>query len=63
MPRITHGGVSAATGSVVEPVEPGTVVDQAAEAAPIVVDEHGDDAAAVADAPAAPRRTSRSIRG
>lgn len=58
MPRITHGGVSDA--GVVEPVEPGTVVDQAVEADPIVVDEHGDDAAAVADAPAttepAPRR-------
>jgi len=59
MPRITHGGVSDA--AVVEPVEPGTVVDQADNAAdPIVVDEHGDDAAAVADAPAttepAPRR-------
>jgi len=62
MPRITHGGVSDA--GVVEPVEPGIVVDQADNAAdPIVVDEHGDDAAAVADAPAAPRRTSRSIRG
>ncbi len=58
MPRITHGGVSDA--GVVEPVEPGTVVDQAVEADPIVVDEHGDDAAAVADVAAttepAPRR-------
>lgn len=61
MPRITHGGVSDATVGVVEPVEPGTVVDQAVEVADqIVVDEHGDDAAAVADvAPTtdpAPRR-------
>ena len=63
MPRITHGGVSAATGSVVEPVEPGTVVDQAAEVAdPIVVDEHGDDAAAVEDVPAAPARRTRGGR-
>ena len=60
MPRITHGGVSDA--GVVEPVEPGTVVDQAAEAAPIVVDEHGDDAAAVEDVPAAPARRTRGGR-
>lgn len=49
MPKITAKGPSYA--------------DEIRADEPIVVDEHGDDAAAVADAPAAPRRTSRSIRG